>query len=69
MAQIEGKKEMNYFINAQIVNMIAMTKTFAQACQIAARKDDGIISKDEEKQLKKIESTTKKFISELEAIK
>lgn len=60
---------MNYFINAQIVNMVAMTKTFAQTCRMAALKDDGIVSKDEEKQLKKIEAATKKFITELEAVK
>lgn len=59
---------MNYYIDAQCKNMIAMVNTFEQACTLAAREDDGTISKDEEKQLKKIRAAAKKFKDELSKI-
>lgn len=60
---------MNSYIQAQILNITTMTKTFEQACEIAAVKDDGKISREEEKQLKKIKAAAQKFRKELEAIK
>mgnify|MGYP004630272755 FL=1 len=60
---------MNHYIHAQILNMQAMTKTFLQSCEMAATKDDGQISKDEAKQLKKIKAATEQFCKELERIK
>lgn len=60
---------MNSYIKAQILNITTMTKTFEQACEMAAMKDDGQISREEEKQLKKIKTASQKFRKELEAIK
>lgn len=60
---------MNSYIRAQILNITTMTKTFEQACEMAAIKDDGKISREEEKQLKKIKTASQKFIKELESIK
>lgn len=60
---------MNYYIDAQITNMILMTKTFNESCRMAATQNDGKIDKDEEKTLKKIRVATEKFIKELESIK
>ena len=60
---------MNSYIKAQILNITTMTKTFEQACEMAAMKDDGKISREEEKQLKKIEAASHKFRKELESIK
>jgi hypothetical protein len=59
---------MNSYINAQILNMVTMTKTFEQACELAAIKDDGILSREEEKQLKKIKAATQRFRKEIESI-
>lgn len=59
---------MNSYINAQIVNMKAMVKTFEQSCKMAALRDDGAISKEEEKVLKKISVATARFIKDLEDI-
>lgn len=59
---------MNHYIDAQCKNMIATVNTFEYACQLAATKDDGIISKEEEKQLKKIMSAAKRFKDELSKI-
>lgn len=60
---------MNSYIDAQIVNMIAMVRVFEQSCEFAAAKDDGKINRDEEKQLKKIKNASQKFIKELESIR
>ena len=60
---------MNSYIKAQILNITTMTKTFEQACEMAAMKDDGKISREEEQQLKKIKAASQKFRKELESIK
>ena len=60
---------MNSYIDAQIMNMKIMAKTFEQSCRMAAMKNDGQIDKAEEKTLKKISVATQKFIKELESIK
>ena len=60
---------MNSYIKAQILNITTMTKTFEQACEMAAIKDYVKISREEEKQLKKIEAASQKFRKELESIK
>lgn len=60
---------MNSYIDAQILNMINMVKTFEQSCKMAATKNDGQIDKAEEKQLKKIYAATQHFIKDLEKLK
>ena len=60
---------MNTYIHAQILNMQAMVSTFERSCEMAATKDDGKISRDEEKQLKKIKTATQAFQKELERVK
>lgn len=60
---------MNTYIHAQILNMQAMVSTFECSCEMAATKDDGKISRDEEKQLKKIKTAAQAFQKELERVK
>lgn len=60
---------MNSFIQAQILNITTMAESFKQGCHLAAMKDDGKISKEEEKQLKKIDAATDRFIKELKSLK
>ena len=59
---------MNHYIYAQILNMQAMAKTFGQSCELAAMKDDGQISKDEVKQLKRIKAAVEAFCKELDKV-
>ena len=59
---------MNAFIQAQCRNMIMMVKTFEQACKMAAQKDDGKISREEEKALMSITAAAEKFKKELTKI-
>lgn len=56
---------MNMYIDAQCKNMIAMVSTFEHACEMAAKQDDGKISKEEEKSLQKIRNAAQKFKVEL----
>lgn len=60
---------MNSYIHSQILNMIAMTKTFEQGCVMATMQDDGRTNPDEAKTIKKIKAATEKFRKELESIK
>ena len=60
---------MNDYIEMQIRNMISMTKTFEQACELAATKNDGKIDAAETKTLKKIRAASSKFIKEIESIR
>lgn len=60
---------MNTFIENQINNMLLSLKNFEVGCKLAATKDDGSISREEEKQLKKIKKATDKYRKELETIK
>lgn len=60
--------QMNTYISMQCRNMIAILNTFEQSCKLAAQKDDGTISHDEEKILKKIHAAAEKFKKELSKI-
>ena len=46
-----------------------MVNVFNQSCQIAAMKDDGKISKEEAKQLSKIQAAVERFCKELDKVK
>ena len=59
---------MNSDIDAQCRHMIAMVSTFEQACSMAATTDDGHISSDEEKALRKIRASAKRFKDELSKV-
>lgn len=52
---------MNTFIKQQCENMKYQIKLFNQACRMAATKDDGKISNDEAKLLRKLEDAGKYY--------
>lgn len=58
----------NQYMQAQCRNMIAMIATFSQACELAAREDDGILSRAEERELKKIQAAAIRFKGELSKV-
>ena len=60
---------MNTYMKAQIENMIALTRTFEQACELASIQDDGMTNREEVRKLKKLHTATEKFRKELQAIK
>lgn len=51
----------NRYMQAQCKNMVAMIATFTQACELAAKKDDGVLSKSEERELRKIRAAAARF--------
>ena len=55
----------NSYIDAQCKNMVLTVDTFVQACQLAAVKDDGQVSKEEQKALKRIMTAAEKFKAEI----
>lgn len=59
---------MNPYIASQILNAQAMARNFEQACQQAAKQDDGKVSKEEEKTLKKMHAITQRFINDLDKL-
>ena len=59
---------MNTFIHTQCRNMISSVRIFLQACEMAAKKDDGRISKEEQKTLKAIHAAANAFIKELDRL-
>ena len=60
---------MNTYIEAQILNVVNVVKTFEQSCKMTALKTDGTIDRDEEKTLKKISAATQRFIKDIEKLK
>lgn len=59
---------MNHYIDAQCKNMIAMIHAFERSCELAATQDDGKMSKEEAKTIKKIKESAQKFRTELNKI-
>ena len=57
---------MNVFLRLQCQNMISSIRVFLQACELAARKDDGCISKEEQKTLQAIRTHAETFVKELD---
>lgn len=55
----------NQYMQAQCRNMVAMIAAFSQACELAAMEDDGVLSKTEERQLRKIRAAAVRFQGEL----
>lgn len=59
----------NRFMSQQCQNMILSIGIFESACEMAAQKDDGVITKDEEKVLKRIQKAADQFKKELSKVK
>ena len=60
---------MNTHIVTQINQMLLSIHVFEDSLTLAAQKDDGVISKEEEKIIKKIKKASDKYKSCLEKIK
>lgn len=60
---------MNTHILTQINNILFSVKLFEDSLELAAMKDDGIISKEEEKIIRKAKKASEEYKKELEKIK
>ena len=63
------KNTMNPYIKMQVNNIKSMVETFKQSCELAAKQDDGSISKEEQKILNQINKASISFLKDLEKIK
>ena len=59
---------MNTYMRMQILNMVTMTQTFDQACELAARKDDGQLDAAEVKTLQQVKKASAQFRKELKRL-
>lgn len=59
---------MNVYIKAQCQNMLTTVEIFEAACALAAKKDDGSISKEEAKTIKRIRNAAQAFKTELRRV-
>ena len=59
---------MNTYIRMQLNNMMSYLNGFEQACEMAAMRDDGVIDKQERKQVEQIKKACRQFRNELEKI-
>jgi len=59
---------MNQYIKASIASHELMCQNFIAGLNLSARKDDGMIDKDEAKIIKKLNKATKKYLKELQKI-
>lgn len=62
----KGDKEMNDFINAQTQQMKAYVKAWEAACELASKKTDGKMDREEAKALKHIHKAVERFTRDLE---
>lgn len=59
---------MNDFIKAQAQQMKAYVQAWEASCEFAAKKTDGVIDKEETKQLKRLHKAVEEFTRNLERI-
>ena len=57
---------MNTYMQTSIKACIGYLKSFEQGMKVAAMRDDGLVSKDEAKLLKRLSKATDRYIDELE---
>ena len=60
---------MNSIMQSQVNNALLSLKTLDQSLEMAAMKDDGVISKEEKKQIGQIRRAILKFEKAMEKIK
>ncbi len=60
---------MNRFMQSQVNNALLSLKTLDKSIEMAASKDDGVISKEEMKQIQKIRKAITRFEREMEKLK
>lgn len=59
----------NKVIELQISNLELTIENFINSLEISALKDDGVISRDEEKIIQKLKKASRKYVDTLEKVK
>ena len=56
---------MNEFMKSQVNNALISLKTLDKSIELAAVQDDGVMSKEEQKQVKRIQRAVRRFEKEM----
>ena len=56
---------MNEFMKSQVNNALLSLKTLDKSIELAAVQDDGVMSKEEQKQVKRIQRAVRRFEKEM----
>ena len=56
---------MNEFMKSQVNNALISLKTLDKSIELAAVQDDGVMSKEEQKQVKRIRKAVRRFEKEM----
>lgn len=65
MFKKDKDKQLNPYLEMQVINQTLQVETFLNSLKFAAKKDDGVVDKDEAELIKDIEKISKKYIKEL----
>ena len=60
---------MNHFMKTQVDSALLSLKVLDQSLELSAQKDDGVISKAEEKEIKHIRKAIRQFEKEMQKLK
>jgi len=60
---------MNHFMKIQVDSALLSLKVLDQSLELSAQKDDGVISKEEEKEIKHIRKAIRQFEKEMQKLK
>ena len=65
---MEGVFSMNIHMKTQINQVLLSVQVFEDSLKLAAQKDDGVISKEEQKIINKIQKASAKYVKALKKI-
>jgi hypothetical protein len=62
------KADINPLLKTEIGTQVMVVERFIKQCEMAAMKDDGVISKEERALLNKIAKASQKYVAELKKL-
>ena len=62
------KEKISPFLRISIANESMRASAFLKQCEVAAQKDDGVISKDEQEVLKKLKKAIQDYVKTLDKL-
>jgi len=68
MFKKEKEKISNPYLEMQVINQTLQVETFVNSLKMAAKKDDGVVDKEEAALIKEIEKLSKKYAKELKEL-
>ncbi len=63
--RVQRRFRMNQFMKSQVANALMSLKTLDKSIELAAVQDDGVMSREEQKQVKRIRKAVRRFEKEM----